>query len=253
MYDISWESINDSMGLGTGASKAMSKPHLLVMLPQPFLFYLIEDLPRLISSLQLGTDRIRQLSTSLRTFSRADTSTKVAFNLHEGIDSTLIILKHRLKANERRSEIAVIKEYGDLPLVNCYPGQLNQVFLNLLANAIDALDESTQGQFYQESDSQPKQITIRTEISPDGQWASVRIKDNGIGMTEEVKQKVFDYLFTTKPVGQGTGLGLSISRQIVAEKHGGKLSCISSAGEGSEFIIEIPIYSSFTPVFVLDG
>ncbi len=228
-------------------------PEIVAEIEEIDLPYLIEDLPRLISSLQLGTDRIRQLSTSLRTFSRADTSTKVAFNLHEGIDSTLIILKHRLKANERRSEIAVIKEYGDLPLVNCYPGQLNQVFLNLLANAIDALDESTQGQFYQESDSQPKQITIRTEISPDGQWASVRIKDNGIGMTEEVKQKVFDYLFTTKPVGQGTGLGLSISRQIVAEKHGGKLSCISSAGEGSEFIIEIPIYSSFTPVFVLDG
>jgi signal transduction histidine kinase len=187
----------------------------------------------------VGTDRIRHLSTSLRIFSRADTSGKVAFNLHEGIDSTLIILKHRLKANEQRPEITVIKEYGNLPLVSCYPGQLNQVFLNLLANAIDALDESTQ-----ERDTNFRQISICTEVSQDGQWAIVRIKDNGTGMSEAVKQKVFDYLFTTKPVGKGTGLGLSISRQIVMEKHGGKLSCISSPGEGSHFIIEIPILQS---------
>ncbi len=206
--------------------------------------YLIQDLPKLISSLKVGTDRIRNLSTSLRIFSRADTSAKVAFNLHEGIDSTLIILKHRLKANEQRPEITLIKEYGDLPLVNCYPGQLNQVFLNLLANAIDALDESTQGQSYHKTDTNPRQITIRTDVSQDGQWAIVRIKDNGTGMTEAVKQKVFDYLFTTKPVGKGTGLGLSISRQIVMEKHGGKLTCISSPEEGSEFIIEIPISQS---------
>jgi signal transduction histidine kinase len=205
------------------------------------LLFLIEDLPKLISSLKVGTDRIRTLCTSLRTFSRADTSTKVAFNLHEGIEGTLIILKHRLKANGPRPEITVIKEYGDLPLVNCYPEQLNQVFLNLLANAIDALDELTQSQFSQESEMKPRQITIRTQASQDEQWVSIRIKDNGAGMSEEVKQKVFDYLFTTKPMGKGTGLGLSISRQIVVEKHGGKLSCISSPGEGSEFIIEIPV------------
>lgn len=216
-------------------------PEIAAQIYEIDLPFLLKDLPQLISSLKVGTERIRQLSTSLRTFSRADTSTKVAFNLHEGIDSTLIILKHRLKANEQRSEIAVIKEYGDLPPVNCYPEQLNQVFLNLLANAIDVLDESTQSQMYKENETKLRQITIRTEASQDGQWASVRIKDNGTGMTEEVKQKVFDYLFTTKPVGKGTGLGLSISRQIVMEKHGGKLTCISSPGEGSEFIIEIPI------------
>jgi signal transduction histidine kinase len=203
--------------------------------------FLLDDLPKLISSLKVGTDRIRQLGTSLRTFSRANTSTKVEFNLHEGLDSTLTILKHRLKAKDQRPEIVVIKEYGDLPLVNCYPGQLNQVFLNLLANAIDALDESTQGRSYQENETNPKQITIRTELSQDEQWVTVRIKDNGTGMTEEVKEQVFDYLFTTKPMGKGTGLGLSISRQIVMEKHGGKLDCISSPGEGSEFIIELPV------------
>ena len=205
------------------------------------LLFLFEDLPKLICSLKVGTDRIHQLSTSLRTFSRSDTSTKVTFNLHEGIDSTLIILKHRLKANGPRPEIRVIKEYGDLPLVNGYPEQLNQVFLNLLANAIDALDELIQSQVEQKNEANLRQIIIRTEVSQDEQWVSIRIKDNGVGMNEEVKQKVFDYLFTTKPVGQGTGLGLSISRQIVTEKHGGKLICISSPGKGSEFIIEIPV------------
>jgi len=211
-------------------------PEIVAKIAEIDLPYLLEDLPKLVSSLKMGIDRIRQLSTSLRTFSRCDTSTKVAFNLHEGIDSTLIILKHRLKANPQRPEIAVIKEYSDLPPVDCYPGQINQVFLNLLANAIDALDESAQ-----ESETHPRQIIIRTEVSPDQEWVIVRIKDNGTGMTQEVKQKVFDHLFTTKPVGQGTGLGLSISRQIVMEKHGGQLSCISSPGEGSEFIMEIPL------------
>lgn len=216
-------------------------PEIVQEIEEIDLPFLLDDLPKLISSLKVGTDRIRQLGTSLRTFSRANSSAKVAFNLHEGIDSTLTILKHRLKAKDQRPDIVVVKEYGDLPLVNCYPGQLNQVFLNLIANAIDALDESTQGQSYQENETNPKQITIRTELSQDEQWVSVRIKDNGTGMTEEVKQQVFDYLFTTKPMGKGTGLGLSISRQIVMEKHGGKLDCISSPGEGSEFIIEIPV------------
>ncbi|HEY9832008.1 MAG TPA: ATP-binding protein [Stenomitos sp.] len=205
------------------------------------LLFLIEDLPKLISSLKVGTDRIYTLCTSLRTFSRADTSTKVAFDLHEGIDSTLIILKHRLKANGNLPEIVVIKEYGHLPLVYGYPEQLNQVFLNIFVNAIDALDELLQNQFEAENRTSRRQILIRTEVSQDEQWVSIRIKDNGVGMNEEVKQKVFDYLFTTKPVGQGTGLGLSISHQIVTEKHGGRLTCISSPGQGSEFVIEIPV------------
>jgi signal transduction histidine kinase len=216
-------------------------PEILEEIEDIDLPFLIEDLPKLVYSLKVGTDRIRQLSNSLRTFSRADTSTKVAFNLHEGIDSTLIILKHRLKGNQQRSEIVIIKNYGDLPLIDCYPEQLNQVFLNLLANAIDALDESTQSQSHQAIATNPKQITIRTEVSQDDQWAIIRIKDNGTGMTEDVKQKVFNYLFTTKPVGKGTGLGLAISRQIVVEKHGGKLTCSSSPGEGTEFMIAIPI------------
>jgi signal transduction histidine kinase len=203
--------------------------------------YVIKDLPKLVSTLRVGTDRIRQISNSLRTFSRSDTTAKVEFNLHEGIDSTLIILKHRLKANERRPEIAIAKNYGNLPQVNCYPGQINQVFVNLLANAIDALDESGQNFSYQQNEANPKQIAITTEASVNKQWAIIRIQDNGPGMPEEIRQKIFDNLFTTKPVGKGTGLGLSISRQIVVEKHGGKLTCSSVIGVGTEFVIEIPI------------
>lgn len=216
-------------------------PEIIAQIQAIDLPYLLADLPDLISSLKTGTDRICEISNSLRIFSRADTSTKVGFQLHEGIDSTLMILKHRLKANNQRPMIEVIKEYGDLPLVNCYPGQLNQVFLNLLGNAIDALDESIQGQTYEALRAIPKRIIIRTELSQDEQWVRVYIKDNGLGMTEEVKQKIFDHLFTTKPVGQGTGLGLSISYQIVVEKHGGKLLCLSSPGKGAEFVIEIPV------------
>ncbi|MBE9040884.1 GAF domain-containing protein, partial [Oscillatoriales cyanobacterium LEGE 11467] len=203
--------------------------------------YLIEDAPKLIESMKVGTDRIRQISQSLRTFSRADTDAKVAVDIHEGIKSTLLILKHRLKANDKRPAIEAIEQYGDLPPIECYAGQLNQVFMNILANAIDALEETNEGRTYQEVSADPNRITILTQMNADETRAIVRIRDNGAGMTPEVRQKVFDRLFTTKPVGQGTGLGLSISHQIVVQKHGGKLSCDSTPGEGTEFTIEIPI------------
>jgi signal transduction histidine kinase len=212
--------------------------NIITMIDLP---YLLEDLPRLITSLRTGTTRISDISTSLRIFSRADHTNKIAFKLQEGINSALMILKHRLKANNQRPEIQVMKKFGDLPAINCYPGQLNQVFLNLLSNAIDALDESVEEKTYEVLQLHPQQITISTELSPDQQWAIIYIKDNGLGMTETVKQKIFDHLFTTKPVGKGTGLGLSISQQIVVEKHQGKLLCNSSPGEGTEFIIQIPI------------
>jgi predicted ATPase/signal transduction histidine kinase len=203
--------------------------------------YLIEDLPDTIASMKEGTDRIREISKSMRTFSRADTAKKVSFNLHEGIDSTLLILKHRLKANQRRPEIQIIKQYGDLPSVKCYPGQLNQVFMNLIANAIDALEEFNQGRSKEEIKANQNQITIQTEMSDDGQYVTIKIKDNGLGMTPEVKAQIFDHLYTTKPVGKGTGLGLSISRQIVVEKHGGTIACTSELGQGTEFAIALPI------------
>jgi len=203
--------------------------------------YLLEDLPELINSMQEGTERITEISRSMRTFSRSDTASKVPFNIHDGINSTLTILKHRLKASENLPEIEVIKNYGNLPEVKCYPGQLNQVFMNLTANAIDALEEFNRQRSEKEIKANPSCITIATEVVENGSWVAIKIKDSGPGMSEEVKRKVFEHLFTTKPPGKGTGLGLSISRQIVVEKHGGRLGCASEVGKGAEFIIEIPI------------
>ncbi|MBN4001611.1 response regulator [Nostoc sp. LPT] len=203
--------------------------------------YILADLPNLISSMKEGVQRIRNISTSLRTFSRADSDRKVSCNIHDGIDSTIMILKHRLKASEARPDIQVIRDYDILPELECFIGQLNQVFMNLLANAIDALEESNVGLTYMEIEANPNQILIQTTLTEEKNYILIRIKDNGIGMSAGVQQKIFDYLFTTKPVGQGTGLGLSIARQIVVEKHGGTLEVNSSIGQGSEFIIKLPI------------
>ncbi|MCT7949410.1 response regulator [Ancylothrix sp. C2] len=201
--------------------------------------YLLEDLPKIIASMKVGTERIQALSLSLRNFYRSDSSKKEPVNLREGIDSTLLILQHRLKGKGNRPVIEVIKKYGDLPLVTCYPGQINQVFMNLIANAIDAIEEAgTRG--YLASPKQPGKIEIHTQ-SLDSQSVIIRVKDNGAGMAEEVKNKIFEPMFTTKPIGRGTGLGLSISRSIIEEKHGGKLICDSEITQGSEFIIHLPI------------
>ncbi len=203
--------------------------------------YTLEDLPEILTSMQVGINRIKDISISLRTFSRSDTGAKVACNIHDGIDSTLMILKHRLKANNDRPEIQIIKEYAQLPEINCYLGQLNQVIMNLLSNGIDAFDESNQGHSFAEIKENPNIITIRTELLEDSSMVAIYIKDNGPGIPEPVQQKIFEQLFTTKGVGKGTGLGLSISRQIIEEMHKGKLRCISHPGEGAEFVIEIPI------------
>ncbi|MEG4121341.1 AAA family ATPase [Microcoleus sp. N9_B4] len=203
--------------------------------------YLMEDLPKMLLSMKSGTERIRNISTSLRTFSRADSANKVSANIHEGIDSTLMILQYRLKAKDTRPAIKIIKEYGDIPPVKCYFGQLNQVFMNLLANAIECFDELNQGRTYAEIQALPNTIAIITQVSEDNNSVVIKIKDNGKGMSSEVKSKIFDHLFTTKGVGKGTGLGLSISRQIVEETHGGKLTCESVLGEGSEFAIVLPL------------
>ncbi|MDZ7954366.1 AAA family ATPase [Nostoc sp. DedQUE09] len=201
--------------------------------------YLREDLPKLLDSMKLGVHRIRSISNSLRTFSRADKDYKVPFDIHEGIDSTILILRHRLKANENRPGIEVVKNYGKLPLVECFAGQLNQVFMNLLANAIDALEQYNTERSLEAILANPNCITIQTCVGDSGQNILIKIADNGVGMSPEIKQKVFDHLFTTKPVGKGTGLGLAIARQIVVEAHGGSLSCTSELGKGTEFVIEI--------------
>ncbi|BAY79794.1 serine/threonine protein kinase with two-component sensor domain (plasmid) [Nostoc linckia NIES-25] len=201
--------------------------------------YSLADLPKMIDSMTIACDRLKNISTSLRTFSRADRDYKVRFNIHEGLDSTILILKHRLKGNEQRPAIEVKIDYGNLPQIECFPGQLNQVFMNILANAIDALEEANQGREFEEIKANPNQITITTSVVEKN--VKIAIADNGQGMNESVKQKIFDHLFTTKSVGKGTGLGLAIAHQIVVEKHGGTLDVSSTPGEGTEFTIIIPI------------
>ena len=203
--------------------------------------FLKEDLPKLLSSMNIGVDRIKNISTSLRTFSRADQDHKTSFNLHEGLDSTLLILKHRLKANETRPEIEVIRQYGKVPSIDCFAGQVNQVFMNLLANAIDALEEDNQRRSLAEIKAQPNQISIETSLSADSSSVHVIIKDNGAGMPDAVKAQIFNHLFTTKAVGKGTGLGLAIAHQIIAEGHNGSITVDSTPGEGTCFTVTLPI------------
>lgn len=204
------------------------------------LAFLRQDLDKVLDSMQTGANRICEIVKSLRTFSRLDEAEAKQVDIHEGIDSTLVILQSRLKETSERPAIAVTKAYGDLPLIDCYPGQLNQVFMNLLGNAIDALEAVQEQRQANYLHAHLGQIWIRTSVCRAG-WVAIAIADNGPGMPESVVQRIFDPFFTTKPVGQGTGLGLSISYQIITEKHGGKLSCTSVPGEGTTFTIEIPI------------
>ncbi|WP_172892776.1 sensor histidine kinase [Calothrix sp. NIES-3974] len=211
--------------------------------------FLFEDLVKLLQSMKVGTNRIRQIVLSLRNFSRLDESEFKAVDLHEGIDNTLLILQHRLKPKPESPAIEVIKEYAQLPPVECYPGQLNQVFMNLIANAIDALDEVVQERIKDEKPAQTSKIWISTQVKAENR-VQITIADNGPGISEKVRSRLFDPFFTTKPVGKGTGLGLSISYQIVTEKHKGMIWCDSTPGEGTKFMIEIPIcQSELTPDF----
>jgi signal transduction histidine kinase len=202
--------------------------------------FLQEDLLKMLASMKLGTDRIRQIVLSLRNFSRMDEAEFKAVNIHEGIDSTLMILQHRIKATAERPEIEVTKDYGILPLVECYAGQLNQVFMNILVNSIDALEDRNAKRTYQEIKQNPNRITIRTSLV-NSTWVEIAIADNGVGIPKEIQQRIFNPFFTTKPLGKGTGMGMSISYQIITEKHGGKLDCFSAPGQGTEFIIQIPL------------
>ncbi len=203
--------------------------------------FVLEDLPKMLDSMKAGCDRIANISTSLRTFSRADSEVKVKANLHDGLNSTILILKYRLKANEHRPAIEIIRDYGNLPELECFPGQLNQVFMNVLANAIDMFDEMAQQTTYAALKNSHQFIKIQTAATADQTAIEIRIQDNGKGMSGDVRERIFDNLFTTKGVGQGTGLGLAISRQIVAEKHGGSLEVHSELGKGAEFCIRLPM------------
>lgn len=200
--------------------------------------FLSVDFPQVISSIRMGATRIKEIVLSLRNFSRMDESEFKSVNLHEGIDSTLLILQHRLKVTHERPEINLIKKYSELPLIECAAGLVNQVFMNLLSNAIDAMESACQQNLIQ----QPE-IIIYTSIEENG--VLIRIIDNGTGIPEQVRHRLFDPFFTTKPVGKGTGLGLSISYQIITEKHRGHLECRSTVGEGSEFRVWLPLKSDF--------
>jgi two-component system NtrC family sensor kinase len=202
--------------------------------------FLKEDLPQILGSMKKGTERIREIVKSLRTFSRLDESEVKEVNIHEGIESALMILHNRLKAKSHHPEIQVIKEYESLPLIDCYAGQLNQVFMNILSNAIDAVEEAMDHGSNHSKTSGSGLIRIRTQ-NLNNNWVAIHIADNGIGMSEQIRSKLFDPFFTTKPVGKGTGLGLFISYQIIVDRHGGRMKCDSQLGRGSEFIIEIPV------------
>ena len=197
------------------------------------------DLPKVIKSMEVGTHRIREIVLSLRNFSHIDQSELKAIDIHQGIEDTLLILGHRIKPQKNSDfpRIQIVKHYGDLPLVNCYAGQLNQVFVNILVNAIDAIEESAS------SDRQPC-ISIHTQVIDDN-YVEIAIADNGSGIPEAIQQQIFNPFFTTKPVGKGTGMGMAISYQIITEKHKGRLTCVSSLGKGTEFIIHIPINTEY--------
>ena len=245
-------------------------PEIQIVIDEIEFDFLLEDLPKVLDSMRLGAERIREIVQSLRNFSRLDEAEMKPVDIHEGIDSTLLILQNRLREKPGKSAIAVIKEYGKLPKVDCFPGQLNQVFMNVLANAIDVL----------ETQPSPRFITIRTEVGignwenrvrdlaiapssypefttdgeletedsklPNPEFVLIWITDNGPGMPQEVRRRIFDPFFTTKPVGQGTGLGLSISYQIIVQKHGGVFKCISEPGCGATFAIAIPVWRKYS-------
>ncbi|MEG4121821.1 AAA family ATPase [Microcoleus sp. N9_B4] len=235
--------VNDLLGLLELYGEAFPEPgdQIESELEAVDLDYLRQDLPQLMRAMRDSGDRIKSISQSLRTFSRKDTDYKQPFNLHDGIESTLLILRYRLKANEHRPEIKVAKAYDWLNPVNCFPGQLNQVFMNILANAIDVFDDLAQQSSFAEIKEQKQQITI--QIQQVENWVEIKIADNGPGIPEEIKSKIFDHLFTTKAVGKGTGLGLAIARQIVVDKHGGSLHVNSIPTQVTEFIITLPTKS----------
>jgi predicted ATPase/signal transduction histidine kinase len=202
--------------------------------------FIVQDLPKILDSMKVGSERIRNIVLGLRNFSRLDESAMKPVDIHEGINSTLMILETRFQEKLGYSTNVVIKNYGDIPLIQCYASQLNQVFMNIISNAIDVLKQREKNLSTSELKNNSSHIMIRTQII-NNNWVQISIKDNGMGMNSEVRQRIFDPFFTTKPVGEGTGLGLSISYQIIVDKHGGKLDCISAPEKGTEFIIEIPI------------
>jgi PAS domain S-box-containing protein len=216
------------------------KPKIMALIDEIDLSFLTEDLIKIVGSMQVGTERIRQIVLSLRNFSRLDESDMKPVDIHAGIESTLLILQHRLKARDAWPAIQVVKDFGNLPLVECYASQLNQVFMNIVVNGIDAIEERYHKLSVAEAELAPGRISICTMMT-NQKMVMVEISDNGTGIPEAVKNRIFNPFFTTKAVGKGTGLGMSISHSIVVEKHKGKIECISEIGRGTTFQIQIPI------------
>ena len=210
------------------------------------LSFIRSDVIKILASMKIGTKRIREIVLSLRNFSRIDEAEFKAVDIHEGIESTLIVLQHRFKVKPKGPEIQLIREYDKLPLVECYSGLLNQVFMNILANAIDSLEEANAKLADQQIQDRPNKIIIRTSII-DTESVQIMVIDNGCGIPENIRPYIFDPFFTTKPVGKGTGMGLSISYQIITEKHKGQLKCFSEVGQETKFVIQIPIHQSGLP------
>jgi len=223
-------------------------PEIASKLEDIELDFLREDILKILASMAIGTERICQIVLSLRNFSRMDEAKFKSVNIHEGIDSTLLILQHRLKLSSGLDGITVIRNYMKLPEINCYPEQLNQVFMNILVNAIDAIEELREECVYESNKNPSNEIRICTSMV-DEEWVEIKVSDNGIGMSERVRKKIFDPFFTTKRVGKGTGIGMSISHQIIVEKHSGKLDCTSTLNQGTTFTIQLPIqqYDPYDP------
>lgn len=220
--------------------RANAAPELQQAAADLDLDFIQDDLPKTLASMKVGTQRIYEIVRSLRNFSRSDEAGYSIVDIHEGLDSTLLILQHRLKGKPEHPEIQVIRDYGQLPLVECHAGSMNQVFMNILANAIDALEELHTRCSAPERQQHLGQITIRTTMIDD-EWIQIAIADNGPGIPPDLQSRIFDPFFTTKPMGKGTGIGMSISHQIITEKHRGKLICVSSPNQGAEFMIQIPV------------
>ncbi|MEM6437904.1 MAG: ATP-binding protein, partial [Cyanobacteria bacterium P01_D01_bin.115] len=211
--------------------------------------YLATDLPKILDSMRGGTERITEIVQSLKDFSHQGGTQLKQVDVRQGLESTLTILGHKLKEQRFRPEIQVLRDYDDLPKLECYPGQLNQVFMNLLSNAIDAIDEKWEKHASDPAAPPlklPPRIILRAKLVAGGDRVHLHFTDNGVGIPEHVKQRILDPFFTTKPVGKGTGLGMSISYQIIVERHHGRLDCLSFPGKGTRFLIELPIAHTHT-------
>ena len=219
--------------------QASLPPDIQAQLDALDLDFIQADFPKILTSMQVGSDRLKQIVLSLRTFSRVDDIKAQPTNIHTGLDATLTILSNRTKATPTRPAIKIVRDYGDLPSIVCCSGQLNQVFMNILANAIDALDEVNKGKTYAEIEVNPSVIVIHTSML--GEQVQIQIQDNGCGMSQETQARIFEQGFTTKAVGQGTGLGMAIAHKIITRQHNGSIKVLSELGQGSTFTIRIPM------------